>query len=70
MAILENYDPVETVKSEIDPCIYRGFLEKDPAAHVSVIGCPGQDFDVRNKFIIGMMPIHSSTLGEILHIIS
>jgi hypothetical protein len=48
-AVLHPYNPLSfEVKSEVDPCIFKGYLGKEPDTEVLVTGgCPGDEtFDV------------------------
>ena len=50
--ILHPYNPVSfEVKSEVNPCIFKGALEMEPTTEVLVTGgCPGSDnFEVSCK---------------------
>ena len=58
VAILSHYNPipkeVDESNSEVDPCLFKGFLENEETSTVLVTGgCPGEDnFEVRHYHII------------------
>jgi hypothetical protein len=45
-------DRKDEFRSEVDQCIFKGFLRNDPSSEVTMAGgCPGEDsFDVRFDF--------------------
>lgn len=56
--ILNRYNPIpvdlDEFRSEVDPCIFKGFLKSDPNSEVVLTGgCPGDHtFDVSKKVSI------------------
>jgi len=54
--ILNRYNPIlvdlDEFQSEVDPCIFKGFLKSDPNSEVVLTGgCPGDHtFDVSKKY--------------------
>jgi hypothetical protein len=52
IAVLSNYNPIpielDETRSKVDPCIFKGHLQNDPATEVLVTGgCAGDNtFDV------------------------
>jgi hypothetical protein len=56
VAVLIRYNPIpiekDEFRSEVDQCIFKGFLRNDPSSEVTMAGgCPGEDsFDVRFDF--------------------
>jgi hypothetical protein len=61
--ILSRYNPIpvdlDEFRSEVDPCIFKGFFRSDPSSEVVLTGgCPGNNtFDVSNVILVQFLSI-------------
>jgi hypothetical protein len=66
-AVLHPYNPLSfDVKSEVDPCIFKGNLLKEPNTEVLVTGgCPGADSFEVSFFRANLLKITHFTIDVI-----